>query len=129
MLKKLLLITALGYFAVGSVHAAGDAQAGKGKAAICGSCHGVDGISSIPINPNLAGQVPGYISAQLKAFKSGERVNAIMAGQVAALSDEDMDDLDAYYSSQPAKVTSALTEEQLAMAEEGRAIYRGGFPS
>jgi len=127
MFKNLLLITALFYLAAGSVQAAGDAQSGKGKAAICGSCHGVDGISSIPINPNLAGQVPGYISAQLQAFKSGERVNAIMKAQVMNLSEEDMDDLDAYYSSQPAKVTSSLTEEQKALAEVGRAIYRGGY--
>lgn len=127
MLKKLLLTTALFAVATASAHAAGDAQAGEAKSAICGSCHGADGNSSIPINPNLAGQVPGYISAQLQAFKSGERANAIMAGQVAILSEEDMDDLDAYYSSKPAKVTSALTDEQKAMAEAGRVIYRGGF--
>ena len=71
--------------------------------------------------------MPGYISAQLKAFKSGERINAIMAGQTAGLSKEDMDDLDAYYASLKAKTTSKLTEEDKALAEEGRAIYRGGF--
>jgi len=97
------------------------------KVATCAACHGTDGISSIPANPNLAGQVPGYISAQLKAFKSGERVNSIMAGMVASLSEEDMDDLDAFYASLEAKTSSKLTDEDKALAEEGEALYRGGY--
>jgi len=129
MFKKFLVVTAFAVMAlnVNSTIAAGHVEAGKAKSAICTACHGAEGISSLPINPNLAGQVPGYISAQLKAFKSGERVNAIMAGQSAGLSDKDMDDLDAYYSSLQAKTTSQLTEEDKALAEAGRAIYRGGF--
>ena len=110
-----------------SALALGDAQVGKGKAVTCAACHGADGNSAIAINPNLAGQVPGYISAQLKAFKSGERVNAIMAGQAAGLSEADMNDLDAYYASLPAQVTSSLTEEEKQLAEVGKRIYRGGF--
>lgn len=109
------------------VHAAGDAAAGEAKSAVCAACHGANGISSIPINPNIAGQVPGYIAAQLKAFKSGERVNAVMAGQSAILNDEDMADLDAYYSSQEAKTSPLMTEEDKALAEEGAKIYRGGY--
>jgi len=112
---------------ISHVLAAGDAEAGKTKAAVCAACHGAEGISAIPINPNLAGQVPGYIAAQLKAFKSGERVNAVMQGQSIGLSEEDMADLDAYYASLPAKVTSSLTDEEKELAEAGRAIYRGGF--
>jgi len=112
---------------ISHVLAAGDAEAGKTKAAVCAACHGAEGISAIPINPNLAGQVPGYIAAQLKVFKSGERVNAVMQGQSIGLSEEDMADLDAYYASLPAKVTSSLTDEEKELAEAGRAIYRGGF--
>jgi len=112
MLKKVIIITALFISAVGLTSFAfamtsGDAKKGKVKSVTCAACHGATGISSIPANPNLAGQVPGYISAQLKAFKSGERVNAVMAGMVANLSEEDMDDL--------------------ALAAEGEAIYRGGY--
>ncbi len=130
MLKNILVIAGSILFASSSIShvlAAGDAEAGKTKAAVCAACHGAEGISAIPINPNLAGQVPGYIAAQLKVFKSGERVNAVMQGQSIGLSEEDMADLDAYYASLPAKVTSSLTDEEKELAEAGRAIYRGGF--
>jgi cytochrome c553 len=127
MLKKLLIITGFIMLGCGSAQAAGDATAGQGKAAVCAACHGAKGISSIPANPNIAGQVPGYIASQLKAFKSGERVNAIMAGQSMGLSDGDMNDLDAYYSSLEAQTTSSMTDEEKLLAEAGRAIYRGGY--
>lgn len=120
------ILVAVGLVTV-PAYAAGDAAAGESKSAICASCHGAKGISTISINPNIAGQVPGYISAQLKAFKSGERVNAIMAGQAAILSETDMADLDAYYSSMVPKISAALTEEQKELAEAGAAIYRGGY--
>jgi cytochrome c553 len=127
MFKRILIVVSLMIFANSTVQAAGDASAGQGKAAVCAACHGVKGISSIPINPNIAGQVPGYIATQLKAFKSGERANAIMAGQAAGLSAEDMVDLDAYYATLPAKANAIMTDEDIALAEAGRAIYRGGF--
>ncbi|MFT5612072.1 MAG: cytochrome c553 [Arenicella sp.] len=127
MFKRILIVVCLIIFANTTVQAAGDASAGQGKAAVCAACHGVKGISSIPINPNIAGQVPGYIATQLKAFKSGERVNAIMAGQAAGLSANDMVDLDAYYAALPAKANAIMTDEDIALAEAGRAIYRGGF--
>lgn len=130
MFKKLLLATTAlsALVAVAQqANAAGDAAAGESKSAICASCHGAKGISSIPINPNLAGQVPGYIAMQLKAFKSGERENAIMAAQVMNLSDEDMADLDAYYAGLPAKANPVMSEEDKALAEAGKAIFRGGY--
>ena len=127
MFKRILIVVGLMIFANSTVQAAGDASAGQGKAAVCGACHGAQGISSIPINPNIAGQVPGYIAMQLEAFKSGERANPIMASQAAMLSDEDMIDLDAYYASLPAKANAIMTDEDVALAEAGRAIYRGGF--
>ena len=114
-------------FVSSAANAAGDAESGQAKSAVCAACHGPQGVSSIPLNANLAGQVPGYIEMQLKAFKSGERTNVIMAGQAGILSEEDMADLDAYYSSLPAAVSSGLTDEEKALAEAGEAIYRGGF--
>jgi cytochrome c553 len=82
-----------------SVATAGDAAAGKAKAAMCAGCHGVNGISAAPIYPNLAGQKEAYLVAQLKAFREGTRVNAIMAPMAKPLSDADIDNLAAYFSS------------------------------
>ena len=127
MLKKIVILSALFSFLPSLAMASGDAAVGKEKAAVCAACHGAEGISSIPINPNLAGQVPGYISAQLKDFKSGERSGAIMAGQAAILSEQDMDDLDAYYSSLTAKTSVSMSDENKALAEAGEALYRGGY--
>jgi cytochrome c553 len=79
--------------------AAGDAAAGKAKAAVCAGCHGANGISMAPIYPNLAGQKEAYLAAQLKAFRDGSRANAIMAPMAKPLSDADIDNLAAYFSS------------------------------
>lgn len=73
-------------------------EAGKEKSAICGQCHGVDGIAIIPIYPNLAGQKQGYIELQLIAFRSGQRINAAMTPHARNLSDQDIADLAAYYA-------------------------------
>ncbi len=127
MLKNLLFIATAAILFSGQVFASGDAEAGKAKSAVCAACHGAEGISALPMNPNLAGQVPGYIAAQLQAFKSGERNNAIMAGQSIGLSDQDMADLDAFYSSMQPNVEVKLTEEEAELALAGEAIYRGGY--
>ena len=99
MRKILLLITA----ALLSVNAAavfaGDAAAGKGKSATCSACHGPNGVSPNDIWPNLAGQKEGYLVAQMKAFRDGQRTNPMMAPMAAPLSDTDIDNLAAYYSS------------------------------
>ncbi len=82
-----------------SISFAGDAAAGKTKAAACGACHGMNGISSNEIWPNLAGQKAGYLVAQMKAFRDGQRKNPMMSPMAAPLSDTDIDNLAAYYSS------------------------------
>ena len=79
---------------------AGDVAAGKAKAALCASCHGPTGISMSPLWPNLAGQKEQYLIKQIKAFRDGTRQNPMMAPMVAALSDADIENLAAYYSSQ-----------------------------
>ncbi len=78
---------------------AGDADAGKAKSAVCASCHGPSGVSMIPNYPNLAGQKEMYLAEQLKAFRDGTRKNMIMAPMAAGLSDDDIANLAAYYSS------------------------------
>ena len=105
--------------------ASGDAAAGKAASAICAGCHGVDGVSAIPENPNLAGQGAPYLLKQLMEFKSGARNNAIMAGMVASLDQTAMENLAAFYAEQaPAQGTSASENLKL-----GQDIYRGGIAS
>ena len=78
----------------------GDAAAGKQKAAACAACHGADGNKTLDNTyPKLAGQYPDYLLKALKEYKSGKRVNAVMAGQVQALTDADMANLAVYYGS------------------------------
>jgi len=100
-MKKIVLTAAAlllaGSFA--SAQAAGDIAAGKAKAVVCAGCHGANGISAVPIYPNLAGQKEQYIVKQLKAFKSGARKDPVMAPMAMPLSDTDMENLAAYFSS------------------------------
>ena len=100
----------------------GDADAGKAKSGACAGCHGMDGNSAIPMNPNLAGLGERYIADQLAAFKRGKRKNPIMQGMVASLSQQDMLDLGAYYSHLPPKVGAANPD----LVDQGRRLYRGG---
>ena len=79
--------------------AVGNAEAGKTKAAMCAACHGANGIGTTDTYPNLAGQHADYIAKQLEAFKSGTRVAPLMAPMAAGLSEQDMADLGAYFSS------------------------------
>ncbi len=106
--------------------AEGDVEAGRAASATCVACHGADGNSPTEQFPNLAGQVPGYIAAQLAKFKSGERESAVMAGMIAPLTEADMANLDAYYSSLAGK-KGAITPAQEEAALAGGKIYRGGF--
>jgi cytochrome c553 len=106
--------------------AMGDAAAGEQKAQMCVACHGVAGDNTNPQFPVLAGQVPGYIENQLQAFKVGTRENAIMMGQSVGLSDQDMADIDAYYSAQSATPKS-ISADQVETAMLGEKVYRGGY--
>ena len=123
-MKKLLMIAlaSLSLSFAGNALAAGNAAAGKAKSQTCAACHGADGNSASADFPKLAGQHEEYLYKQLKQFKSGERPNAIMVGQVAGLSDQDMQDLAAFYASQTIKGGTADETK----VELGKAIYRGG---
>lgn len=84
---------------------AGDAVAGKEKSKPCAACHGATGNEPLDDTyPRLAGQHPDYLVQALKAYKNGKRQNAIMAGFAAALSDQDIKDLAAFYGSQEGKL-------------------------
>lgn len=82
----------------------GDIEAGRAKSQTCAACHGANGASDNSAFPMLAGQHADYLVHALRAYKSGDRQNAIMNGQAAALSEEDMRDLAAYYAAQSAAV-------------------------
>lgn len=80
-----------------------DIEAGKEKAQICASCHGVDGNAVLPIYPNLAGQNWRYLYIQLKDFKEGRRNNNTMSPLAQMLSREDMINIANYFAAQPVK--------------------------
>jgi cytochrome c553 len=84
--------------ASGSACRAGDVKAGRTKALMCQACHGLDGLSKIPDAPNIAGQTEPYVVAQLQAYKSGVRKNDAMSLVAPSLSDQDIEDLAAYFS-------------------------------
>ncbi|HQX25970.1 MAG TPA: c-type cytochrome [Pseudomonadota bacterium] len=100
----------------------GDPAAGEAKAAVCGACHGIDGNALDPQYPKLAGQHERYIARQLALFKTGARENPIMLGFSAALSEQDMRDLGAFYASKA--VAPGVADEKLY--PRGEQIYRGG---
>jgi cytochrome c553 len=78
---------------------AADAPAGRRKAGTCVACHGENGISVQPNAPNLAGQPAVYVADQLRQFRSGKRPSEVMAVIAKPLSDQDIDDLAAWYES------------------------------
>jgi cytochrome c553 len=104
------------------------AEAPKDAAAIvttvCAACHNADGNSVLTVNPRLAGQHPEYIAKQLNNFKSGERVNAVMAAMAATLSADDVTKLAAYFASQKPKSGKA---KENGAGSAGEKIYKGGI--
>ena len=100
----LVLIVALGTSAQAP---AADLAAGKAKATeVCQACHGVDGNSASVDFPKLGGQYPDYLAKALRDYRSGQRKNPIMAGFAKPLSSDEIDNLAAYYASQPAAVST-----------------------
>jgi len=98
-----------------SVWADGNIDAGKTKSALCAGCHGATGKNPSLNFPNLAGQHAQYIVKQLKAFKAGTRVDPTMQPMASTLSEQDMADVAAYFSSQ------SRTGEKAEAATQGAA--------
>jgi cytochrome c553 len=96
-MKKLALTLVLATLSFGAL--AGDPVAGKAKSMTCAGCHGMNGISSNGMWPNLAGQKEPYLVSQLKQFRDGQRNNAMMTAMAKGLSDTDIANLAAYYAS------------------------------
>ena len=103
MILRAFLLAAVALLPLSS-HAASP-EAGKAKSQICQACHGADGNGiGDPQYPLLAGQYADYLAKALRDYKSGARQNAIMLGFASTLSDEDIDNLAAFYASQPTRL-------------------------
>ena len=107
-------------------NSAGDPEAGKLQAMVCAGCHGLDGATPVlPEYPNLAGQNEKYLYNQLAMFQSGTRDVPLMTAQLIGKSEQDLEDLAAFYASLPAKGGEATgTDEDLRRAQQ---IYKGGI--
>ena len=101
-----------------------DAAKGATLAAACQACHTADGSRGAVANPILQGQHPEYLVKQLVEFKSGKRVNAVMKGMAAPLSEDDMKHIAAFYATKQAKPGFAKNKDTIALGEK---IYRGGI--
>ncbi|WP_312396739.1 c-type cytochrome [Stutzerimonas kunmingensis] len=130
-MNKVLVSLLLTLGITGMAHAAGDAEAGQDKVAVCGACHGVDGNSPAPNFPKLAGQGERYLLKQLQDIKAGSTPGAAegvgrkvleMTGMLDPLSDQDLEDIAAYFSSQKGSVGYA----DPALAKQGEKLFRGG---
>lgn len=97
-----------------------DAMRGAQLSASCAHCHGTDGNSSAAAYPNLAGQTKEYVYRQIKDFKEGKRTDPQMSPMVGILSEQDMQDLGAFYSQQSLPRKRATTDA--ALSDKGRAL-------
>lgn len=113
---SMLLLVSLPAFAKG------DAAAGQGKSAICAACHGMDGNSTVPNWPKLAGQHESYLTRQASLIKAGARMVPEMAGITPGLSEQDIKDISAYFASQ--EISGGVADE--SKVELGQRIYRAG---
>jgi cytochrome c553 len=86
--------------------AAQDAAAGRQKALQCQACHGLDGLAKIPGAPHLAGQVQEYLVTAMRDYKTGARKNDMMTVVMRQLSDDDIEELAAYYAGLEPKAMS-----------------------
>jgi len=135
MMRSSILSAAVATLSIalsGLVHAAAPAKAakpdlaaGEAKATqVCMACHTADGSRGATANPILQGQHPEYLVKQLQEFKSGKRKNAVMSGMAAALSDDDMRNVAAFYASKKASAGASKSKDLVALGEK---IFRGGI--
>lgn len=130
-MNKVLVSLLLTLGITGMAHAAGDAEAGQTKVAVCGACHGADGNSVMPNFPKLAGQGERYLLKQLNDIKAGSTPGAPegvgrkvveMTGMLDPYSEQDLADIAAYFASQKGTVGMA----DPALVAQGEQLFRGG---
>ncbi len=135
-MKKLLATVVVSMGLIATAHAAGDAAAGKSKAAACVACHGADGNSMVGTFPKLAGQNERYLVKQMKDIQCGAlsrdeqkqrkcagRAVPAMTGQLDRFNDQDLADIAAFYAAQAISVGQAKAE----LVDKGAEIYRAGI--
>eukprot|EP00764_Aduncisulcus_paluster_P000861 gnl/Carplike_NY0171/11239_a16007_138.p1 GENE.gnl/Carplike_NY0171/11239_a16007_138~~gnl/Carplike_NY0171/11239_a16007_138.p1 ORF type:complete len:201 (-),score=31.63 gnl/Carplike_NY0171/11239_a16007_138:179-781(-) len=121
-MNKLLISLLVSIGLTGVAHAAGDAAAGQAKTAVCAACHSADGNSVVGNFPKLAGQGEKYLLKQLNDIKSGTRMVPEMTGMLTNLSDQDLADIAAYFSSKKVQLGQAAADQ----VELGQKIWRAG---
>lgn len=96
----------------------------KALTASCAACHGAQGLSNNPAWPNLAGQKRGYLAAQIKAFRDGQRVNPLMNAVARTLSDHQINRLAGFYAAIDAPKTGTDVPKKSAAErfEAGRRV-------
>ncbi|MCK5480793.1 MAG: cytochrome c [Gammaproteobacteria bacterium] len=98
-MKIIYIALAILGLSMANIAQAGDAAAGKAKSSVCIACHGANGIGTTNLNPNLAGQKEAYLVKSIKAYRDGARKDPMMGAMAKPLSDTDIDNLAAYFSS------------------------------
>lgn len=121
-MNKLLLLLIASFTFSNMLHAQADIDAGKTKTAACSACHGADGNSPSNLYPKLAGQHATYLDKQLQQFQNGERSDPIMSAMAATLSQQDRQDIAAYYKAQ----TTSPEVVSADIADAGQKLYMGG---
>ena len=122
-----LLIAPLLLLLTAGAHAA-NLDAGRAKAqAVCAACHGANGVSVSDAIPNLAGQKPAYLEAQLKALKDGARKNAVMGAMAAQLSADDIANVAAYFASLPGAPAATAKSDFLPALAKSRVAFPEGY--
>ncbi len=122
-MKRLIMFVTVFCVMAPPASATGDAAAGEAQTAVCAACHGQDGNSAVGAFPKLAGQNQRYLVKQLQDIKSGVRPVPQMAGQTDNMSEQDMQNIGAFYESKATTVGQAKPE----LVELGERIYRGGI--
>lgn len=122
-----VLLASIAVAGAGQATEVGNPAAGKEKSTVCQGCHGEDGISVNPMCPNLAGQFPKYIDKQIRDFQKEKRVDPIMSGMAAMITEkQDALDIAAYFSSRKRMAGSASTNRSLVA--KGELLFHEGNP-
>jgi cytochrome c553 len=127
-MKTLALLALLWSTALPAAAPSGDIAAGMARSVACQACHGADGVSISAEIPNLAGQKPQYLAAQLKAFRAGERKHDIMNPIAKQLSDADIVDLAAFWNSLPPAAAGRETGAGALAARRSTLAFPAVFP-
>ena len=132
-IPALILVLLVSAGGAAAAWAKGDVERGKRLSRECFACHGQDGYSPSPINPKIGGQHERYLFLSLKEYRDGGRSHSLMRGSVLSRSDQELEDIAAYYASQPGylepeEIRERLRQGAAAAEQPPGAAPRGGPP-